>query len=338
MKSVRVVDDIKEFVVREVERPALPAGAVRVKIEAAFLPPYFAHLPEGSWRTPPRPFTAGQCAIGTVLEAEGDSPFTPGQRVYCDMYIEGAGAEADHGFIGCFGLTPAASRHLAAWPNGTFAEEFVGPEQCFTAIPDGVTSSPEVLCRIGWFGTALAAFQRGGFKPGMTIAINGATGLLGASATLVALAIGASEIRLIGRRTTILHELAGLDRRVVVEAPGDKSPIDFALDCSGGEDVATTELLAERLTRFGALTFVGALNTRASFDTSALMRNSNSLVGSFWFPHAVAAEVLNLIACGALDLSKIRTECFGIENIKTAMEYSVQKSGGLLHVALKPAK
>ncbi|AVA21320.1 hypothetical protein [Rhizobium sp. NXC24] len=337
MKAVRVVDEIKEFVVREIERPAMPTGAVRVKIEAAFLPPYFEHLPEGSWRTPPRPFTAGQCAIGTVLETtQGDSPFRPRQLVYCDMYIQGSGSEADHGFIGCFGLTPAASRHLAVWPNGTFAEEFVGPEQCFTPIPDGVTAPPEILCRIGWFGTALAAFQRGGFKPGMTVAINGAAGLLGASAMLVALAIGASQVRLIGRRTNLLHELAGLDRRIVVEEAGDKTPIDFVLDCSGGEDVAKTETLAERLRRFGALTFVGALTRRASFDTSALMRNSNSLVGSFWFPHAVAAEVLSLIASGALDLSKIRAECFGIENIKTAMEYSVQKSGGLLHVALKP--
>src|SRR5262249_22263054 len=180
MKSVRVVEGNAQFVPQDIERPALPAGAVRIRIQAAFLPPYFEHLPSGSWQTPPRPFTPGQCAIGVVEEtADPDCPLRRGQLVYCDMYIEGPGTQADHGFIGCFGLTPAADRHLAKWPNGTFAEEFVGPEHCFTPIPDSIDIAPEILCRLGWFATALAGFRRGGFTPGMVVAINGAAGLLG---------------------------------------------------------------------------------------------------------------------------------------------------------------
>jgi threonine dehydrogenase-like Zn-dependent dehydrogenase len=337
MKSVRIIDGVTQFVPQEIERPSMSNGAVRVSIQAAFLPPYFEHLPEGSWRTPPRPFTPGQCAIGKVVEtADPTSSLKAGQSVYCDMYIEGPSAEADHGFIGCFGLTPSSSRHLAKWPNGTFAEEFVGPEHCFTPIPDGVASPPEILCRLGWFATALAAFQRGGFRPGMIVGINGAAGLLGTSAALVALAIGASQVRLVGRRLSVLNEVAALDSRIVVESSGDATPLDFVLDCAGGGETSVSVSLAERLRRFGSLVFIGALTARAAFDTSALMRNSNSLVGSFWFPHSIAADVLALIASGAIDLSNFRAECFGIEQILAATEYSVQKSGGLLHVALKP--
>jgi NADPH:quinone reductase-like Zn-dependent oxidoreductase len=221
-----------------------------VRIEAAFLPAYFEHLPCGGWSTPPLPFTPGQCAVGIVEEvADPDCPLRVGQSVYCDMYVDGQGPEADHGFIGCFGLAPGAARHLARWPDGTFAEEFVGPEHCFTPLPDGIAAGPDVLCRLGWFATALAGFERGGFRPCMTVAINGAAGILGTSAALVAAAIGAAEVRLVGRRTAVLNEVAALDRRLVVETEGDDTPLDFVLDCSGGANAATTVALTERLRR-----------------------------------------------------------------------------------------
>lgn len=337
MKAVRVVEGNRQFVSEEIERPALPAGAVRVRIQAAFLPPYFEHLPSGSWQTPPRPFTPGQCAVGVVEEtADPDCPLRRGQAVYCDMYIEGPGPQADHGFIGCFGLAPAASRHLAKWPNGTFAEEFVGPEHCFTPIPANVRTPPEILCRLGWFATALAGFRRGDFKPGGIVAINGAAGLLGTSAAVMALAIGAAQVRLVGRRTSVLQQVAALDSRIVVEEADDRSPVDFVLDCAGGENAATSVTLSERLRRFGTIVFVGALTERAAFNTSLLMRNSNRVVGSFWFPHGLAADVLALIAAGTIDLSAFRADIFDTDQILAAMEHSVDHSGGLNHVALKP--
>lgn len=336
MKSVRVIEGVQRFVTEDVERPALREGTARIRIRSAFLPPYFEHLPGGGWSTPPRPFTPGQCAIGTVEEvADPDSPLKVGQSVYCDMYVDGPGPEAEHGFIGCFGVAPGAARHLAKWPNGTFAEEFVGPEHCFTPIPEGITAGPEILCRLGWFATALAGFERGGFRPGMTVAINGAAGMLGTSAALVALAIGAAEVRLVSRRAAVLNEVAALDRRLVVETGPSDAPLDFVLDCSGGENAAGTVSLIERLRRHGALTFVGALTERAAVDTSLLMRNGNSLVGSFWFPHGMAADVLTLIAAGALDLLPLQATCFSLEDIEAAMKHSVEHSGGLTHVALR---
>lgn len=337
MRSVRVVEGSSRFEVDEIGRPALRQGAVRVRILAAFLPPYFEHLPSGGWMTPPRPFTPGQCAIGVIEELDpAIGHLKVGRRVYCDMYVEGPGPEADQAFIGCFGINPAAARHLAAWPDGTFAEEFVGPEQCFTPIPEGIAAAPEVLCRLGWFATALAGFRRGGFRPGMVVAINGATGLLGSTAAVVACAIGAAEVRLIGRRRALLEGLAGLDARLVIEGAGDATPVDFALDCAGGAETASTAALAGRLKRFGSLTFVGALTAPVAVDTSRLMRNGNRLVGSFWFCRGTAAEALNLIASGAIDLSPFRAVTFGLDRIGEAMRHSVAHSGGLTHVALTP--
>lgn len=337
MKSVRVVEGVSHFTVADIPRPELVAGAVRMKVEAAFLPPYFAGLPGGGWMTPARPFTPGQCAIGTVLEtADAHSALIPGQRVYCDTYISSDAVRADHAFIGCFGLAPDAARHLSKWPNGSFAEEFVGPEHCFTPIPAEIDTSPAILCRLGWFGTALAGFERGGFRPGMVVAVNGAAGLLGTSTALVAVAMGASQVRLVGRRMEVLHEVAALERRFVVEQPGDATPVDFVIDCVGGGDTSVTVGLTERLRRFGSLVFVGALTSRTSFDTSLLMRNSNRLVGSFWFPHETAARVLAMIASRAIDLAPFHATTFAFDHIEAAMKLSAEKSCGLVHVALTP--
>lgn len=341
MKSVRVVENVTEFVTEEINVPELRPGAVKVRIEAAFLPPFFEHLPGGNWATPPRPFTPGQCAIGVVEEVNSTvSTLRAGLRVYCDMYIEGHGTkpEADHGFIGCFGVAPAAARHLAEWPNGTFADYIVAPSECFTPVPENIDVAPETLCRLGWFGTALAGFQRGGFQPGMTVAINGAAGMLGTAAALVALALGAAEVRLVGRRTAVMAEVAALDSRIVVEKSGDGTSLDFILDCAGGGNVGTTSGLIGRLKRFGTAAFVGALTAPMPVDTSVLMRNGNSLVGSFWFPRELAGGVLALVASGAIDLSAFRPETFSFDEIGAAMRRSVEGSGGLTHVALEPRR
>lgn len=337
MKSVRVVEGSTRFAVETIEAPSLRPGSALVRIEAAFLPPFMQHLPGGGWATPPRPFTPGQCAIG-VIEAVDDpaGALEPGQRVYCDMYIESHGAKTapDHGFIGCFGVAPGAAAHLAEWPNGTFAEHLCAPTECFTPIPESAAAAPEILCRIGWFGTAYAGLERGGFRPGMTLAINGAAGMLGSSAALLALALGAAEVRLHGRRLAVMEEIAVLSPRLAIVADSDDAPIDMLLDCAGGEDVTTTEALVSRLRRFGTAAFVGALSAPLKVDSSWLMRNGNALVGSFWFPRETAGRVLALVAAGALDLSPLRAETFPFDDIEVAMRASVERSGGLSHVAL----
>jgi hypothetical protein len=68
MKSVRVVEGKSQFVSEDIERPFLPDGAVRVRIEASFLPPFFQHLPGEGWQTPRFSFTPGQNASG-IAEA-----------------------------------------------------------------------------------------------------------------------------------------------------------------------------------------------------------------------------------------------------------------------------
>ena len=114
----------------------------------------------------------------------------------------------------------------------------------------------------------ISQLGRVGFK--CRLAINGAIGLLGVSVVLTALALGAGEISVFGRRNEILKQLADLDPRVTVG--GDEGEFELVLECSGGNDPTRTEALIADLRRGGTAVFVGALTAPLSLDASRLMR------------------------------------------------------------------
>ena len=335
MKAARLLEGRTDFVIEEIDKPKPAEDTAVVRVLNAFLPPYFGPLAAGEFATPKRPFTTGQCAVGVVEElGEDASGLAAGQMVYCDTYVEspGVGVDRDYGFIGCFGPGPDAARMLERWPNGTFAEYVLLPRECLVPVPESVEALPAVLCRLGWFATAHAGLTRGGFAPGDRLAINGATGLLGTSAVLVALAMGAGEVSVFGRRSEILKTLTTLDPRVTIGS--ESGELDLLLECTGGDDVSRTEALIGRLRPGGAAAFVGALTSPLTVDASLLMRANLTLRGSFWFPRETPAALLRMIASGALDVSGIEAEVFPLDEVNHALKRSLEASGGLRHIAL----
>lgn len=337
MRAVQIIEDSNRFTVQDIGVPQRRPGGAIVRMEAALVASYMAALPLGDWMTPPRPFIPGQCAVGVVVE--GDGLLRPGQRVYFDAYTgsnDPAHPVADHGFLGCFAVAPAARAALADWPDGSFAELIHAPERCFTPIPRGIPATPDELCRLGWLGCAFAGLERGGFRPGMTLAINGATGLVGAGAVLLALALEAGEVQIFGRRTEILADLLRLDpARVRVGDPDGDTAFDMVLDCAGGDETGVTEVLLGRLRRYGAAVMVGALTARVAVDTSALMRNGNALIGSFWFTQEMLHRLLALIEAGTLDLSGFAPQVFDLSEIEAAIAHAQSRAGGLRHTVLR---
>jgi len=336
MKASRLLEGRTDAVVEELPDPVAGSGCVVVRVEAAFMPPYIGDLVAGKFPiTPARPFTTGHCAVGVVESVGPDADDSlAGRRVYCDMYLEspGIGARREYGFIGCFGPWPESMRLLARWPNGSLAERVLLPEECVVPVPAEVTVAPAVLCRLGWLGTACAGLVRGGFTPGTRVAIGGATGLLGTSAVLVALAMGAGEVVVSGRRSHIVEELAALDRRVLPD-DGDRE-IDLVLECSAGPDTGRTAAYLGRLTRNGALVIVGELEAALPVDPALLMPADLAVRGSFWFPRGMPARLLRLVAAGALDLSGIEAEVYPLAEVNAALHRIRAGSGGLRHVAV----
>ena len=338
MKSVRVTAGHKHFVVADIPEPEAAHGIAVIRTEAAFVAPYMAALPLGEWMTPPTPFTPGQCAVGIVEHAAGD--LRTGQRVYFDAYVgsnDAADPNQDHGFIGCFAVAAGAQAALAAHPDGSFAEQIAAPPSHFTVLPPTIDLPPGTLCRLGWIGTALGGLVRGMFRPGMTLAVNGATGFVGVGAVLLAHAMGAGKIHILGRNTTVLNALRETDRDVISTGDiSDTSQIDMLLECSGGDNTATTEALIARLRRYGTAVFIGALTAPLAVDAAALMRNGNTLTGSLWFTPDMMQQLIGLITSGTLDLSPLQATTFGLDDIQTAIETASTPSIGLGHVALAP--
>ncbi|QFT81986.1 Alcohol dehydrogenase [Roseovarius sp. THAF27] len=340
MQAVRIIENNNDFITQDIDAPDLREGGAIVRMQAAFVASYMAALPSGAWMTPPRPFIPGQCAIGVVERASGG--LMPGQRVYFDAYTGSNDPDVpreDHGFLGCFAVAPGAQEAMSAWPDGSFANLIHAPEDNFVSIPDEIGAPPEILCRLGWFGTALAGLERGGFRPGTVLAINGATGQVGAGAAAVALALGAAEVQVFGRREGVLQNLVALDpERVRIGDPTDGAKIDMLLDCASGETTQVTESLISRLRRYGVASFVGALTAPLPVDASLLMRNGNALVGSFWFTRDTLHRLFGLIVDGRLDLSPFTASCFALPEIHAAISHAQADAGGLNHTALLPEK
>lgn len=338
MRAVRVVEGQPDFVVEEVAAPRRRPDGIVVRMEAAMVASYMAALPSGGWMTPPRPFIPGQCAIGVV--EEGNAQLSKGQRVYFDAYAgsrDPADPATDHGFLGCFAVGEAALPMMRAWPDGSFAELIHAPATCFTPLPEHLAVAPELLCRLGWLGTACHGLERGGFTAGMRIAINGATGIVGASAVVLALALGAAEIVIFGRREDRLSELAALDpARVRVGHVEEGLRYDLVLDCAAGPDSGTSAALIARLRRFGRAVFVGGLSEPISLDSAALMRNSNTVAGSYWFTRTNLHQLIRMAESGVLDFGAFRETSFRIDDIHTAIRYATSQAGGLEHTALVP--
>jgi len=336
MKASRLLAGRTDFVIEDVPEPGAVTGCVVVRVEAAFMPPYIADLAEELFPiTPARPFTTGHCAIG-IVEAAGEDVdgSLVGRRVYCDMYLEssGTGVDREYGFIGCFAPWPEGRRILERWPDGTLAERVLLPRECIVPVSEEIAVEPVVLCRLGWLGTACAGLLRGGFTPGARVAVSGATGLLGSSAVLTALAMGAGEIVIAGRRTGILQELAAVDPRVTVD-DGSRE-IDLVLECAAGAATGRTAAYLDRLRRRGTLVVVGELEAELPVDPALLMPADLTVRGSFWFERDVPARLLRLVATGALDLSRIDAEVYPLDEINTALQRVRQASGGLRHVAI----
>lgn len=336
MQAVRIIEGHTGFCVEQVPSPERRPGGLVVRMEAAMVASYMAQLPGGGWLTPPRPFTPGQCAIGVV--EQGDDRIPAGTRVYFDAFTGSRCADdpvVNHGFLGCFALGEAAMPMMRAWPDGSFAERIHAPADCFTPLPDLAIPS-ELLCRLGWLGTALHGLEQGGFSAGMRVAINGATGIVGAGAVVLALALGAAEVHVVGRRRARLSELVALDpARVFVAAEGG-APYDLVLDCAGGSDSTPSARLVAQLRRFGKAVFVGGLQSPVAIDTAALMRNSNAVIGSYWFTGKELGALVRMAESGVLDFGAFRATAFRIAQIANAIDYASSEAGGLEHTVLCP--
>ncbi len=337
MQAARLKEGETGLSVEEVPDPQPVPGAAVVRLEASFVAPFFKELvTTNRWKTPRRPFTPGQDAIG-IVETVGDGVLghTPGDRVYCDTLLRGHGlSDEGHCFIGAFATGASGLRLQQDWPDGTFAERVVLPAECLIPILPEVDADPAILCRLGWLGTAWGALERAQLQPGERVAINGATGLIGTSTVLAALAMGAGSVLVIGRRRAILHELARHDHRVAIDDGHIQRDVDVVVDCVEANDPSSTERAIGMLRRGGRAAIIGGVDASISLDYGWFIGREATVTGSMWLPREHWRRLLSQIVSGGLDLSPLRCRQFTLHEMNEAIVAAVSEAGGFEHVAI----
>ena len=172
MKALQVTQlssDLSGVELVDVALPARSSGEVLVKVRAASLNFPDLLMTKGLYQFKPElPFTSGLEFAGEVVEADGDSGFGPGDKVY------------------------------GGNKTGAFAEYAVVPARALGRIPESV-GFPAAAALGAAYGTAYTALvEIGGLQAGQWVLIHGASGGVGLAAVELAKRLGAHVIATTG--------------------------------------------------------------------------------------------------------------------------------------------
>jgi alcohol dehydrogenase len=358
MKAALFHEGRPSLSVEDMADPALLPGSVVIEVLACFISRSIAETIDAPMgMLPPFPFVPGMDTVGRVIAVADDVVgLNPGDLVYCDHWYQShtASPVPDHCFLGRYGMGPGARRHLERWRNGGFAEQMMLPAECMTPLGDAAQrATPAQLCRLGWFGTAYGALVKAGLKPGDTVIIVGASGMVGSSGILIALAMGAARIVALGRNREKLDAVARLSTRIVPVAPAgtgfDSEAIrtatggkgaDVVLDAVGGGAAPDATIAAIGALAFGGrVVLVGnGLSSPLALDYAHIVYNEITVQGSLWFPRRAAGEMIAMIAAGTLDLSSIEPEIVDLDHVNEGVRAAARESMGLRHWAVCPRR
>lgn len=160
--------------------------------------------------------------------------------------FDGVGALPDGTLVGFGGAKP---------PYGALAERTVVPDAYVSPVPEGIDPAVAVVLSSAVAGFAIRT--AGGFEPGQTVLVQGATGVAGRLAVQVARKLGAGRIVASGRRDDALAELAalGADSTITTAVTDDNLVAAYREHAGDGYDVVLdflwgrpTELLLRALT------------------------------------------------------------------------------------------
>jgi NADPH:quinone reductase len=178
--------DFDALELRDIPRPPMRPGAVRIRVEAAGVSFAVQLVVAGKYqRKPPLPFVPGTEAVGTVME----------------------------------GPLPVGTRVFAVLDWGAFAEEAVVDAIHVVPIPEGLPLPPAVAFPISYPTAASALIWRGRVQPGDWVLVQGAAGGVGLAGVEIARALGARVIACAGAAKHATLHARGADAVLDSAAP-----------------------------------------------------------------------------------------------------------------------
>ncbi len=251
---------IENLVLEERPDPVPDAGDVLIDIHAASINFPDLLVINGTYQTlPPRPFSPGKDLAGVVAAVgRGVTTCKPGDRV------------------------------MAQIEYGAFAGRCIAPQRNCHVLPRTMSYAEGAAMGLVYLTAHFALVERGMFRAGETVLVNGAAGGVGLAAVQLAKALGATVVASVstqdkadlvrrnGADHVIMTNVADLResfRRQVFDAVG-KRGIDIVLDPVGG-DVFDASL--RTLAWCGRLVIIGFAEGRIPEAKAGRVRNGRWL-------------------------------------------------------------
>lgn len=293
-------------VIRQVPDPVPADGLTLVEVRAAGLNPVDLSIAGGRFYagTPPLPYVPGAEGVGVVLAS---ARHQPGARVYVEARI-GAGALAQK----------------------TLVEDAAAVE-----VPDDVDDATAVCLGVAGLAAWLG-LERGSLRPGETVLVLGASGVLGLIAVQAARIMGAKRVVAAARDRAGLERARQRGADAVVDLTAAEGLTEaFQEAGGGGVDVVVDPLWGapsaaalEALNRFGRLVQIGqSAGPETTLKSSTVRGRTLSILGYTSFAvsrELKAAAYRRLAREAAAGRIKVDYETMPLERVAEAWRRQAQ--------------
>jgi len=316
----------KPMLIEEVAKPSPASGEVLIKVAACGM--CHTDLEYLKESPPPKapPIILGHEASGVVAEAGSEvKNVTPGQKVLVAFSIPCRSCQyCRHGQEN---LCPDTVI-VGADRDGAFAEHLVVPAIAVYPLPESLPLEESCIISDAVATSYHAINDIADVRPDDTVAIYGASGGLGLVCVRLAAAIGANVIA-IGRKRWKLEkakefgareiisvdEVEKLDKRIKQITAGGA---DISVDVTG---VPTMIEAAVKGTRPGGrVVVVGFSFHKIQLDINRLVWLQLTIKGCRTYNPADLPKVLKLVESGVVDLNKMVSHRFRLEEINEAYQ------------------
>jgi L-iditol 2-dehydrogenase len=287
------------------------------------------------------PHVPGHEFSGEIVTAGDGVAFAPGTRVGVEVHV-GCGTcdrcrEGMYTLCLNYGKRETGHAHVGFTIAGGLAEYAAVPAAALHALPEGMTFEDGA-----WtdnLGIALWAIERGRLAAGERVVVFG-PGAIGLCAAQLARAMGARRVVLVGRGERLERVRDLVDAVVdVAQVEELRGTADLVVEFAGTADAARSAILTAR--RGGRVVLGGSTGVGTELsgvDLSTIVRGNIDVLGSLANPKGVSGRALTLLARGAVDVKRLVTHHFPLEQFADAWRTFGERRDGAIRVMLHPAE
>lgn len=334
--------------VREVDTPKPGPADVLIRVEACAVCSSDVSLTAKPWPAQPPygAFIPGHEYAG-IIAALGETvdEFKVGDRVAVEAHLGCMRCRNCRlgNYTACLNYGKKGHRANGFTTNGGYAQYVVNHVNTVYPIPDSVEFDEASL--ITNLGCVLYGFETiGGYIVGDQVVVIG-PGPLGLISVEVAKALCAAKVFLVGTRASRLQvgEVLGADRIIDVNREDPIQLIreetngvgaDLVVESSGG--VRGPQDAIQMARRMGKILLLGFPDGSVNVDFSQLGKDNKSIYtvrGEGW---ANCGRAVSLLASGKVNLKRLVTHSFPMDDISEAFRTFKERIGGAIKVVVKP--